>query len=364
MFWRVEVKEKDGFYDAVGESVRKDIIDLGFKNRIREVKFVYVYLLEGGINEADIKKIAEELLVDPVTQDYSYKGSVCGEKGYRVVEIAYNAGVMDPVEESAKKAISDLGITGVHTVNTAKRYLLKGSLSKSEARAIAEKILYNKVIQHAVKGSSAIHPEPPPYQFKLIHIDLLKANDKKLKEISRAGHLFLNLEEMRTIQKYFRKLKRNPTDCELETLAQTWSEHCKHKTFRGKIEYVEKIQNKSQIPNSKKKISNLLKSTVMRVTEELKKPWCVSVFKDNSGVIRFDEKHNVCFKVETHNHPSALEPYGGAGTGIGGCIRDPLGTGLGAKPIINTDVFCFGPPDYPYKKLPRSVLHPKRIMKG
>ena len=102
----------------------------------------------------------------------------------------------------------------------------------------------------------------------------------------------------------------------------------------------------------------------MKVTEELDKPWCVSVFKDNSGVIRFDKDYNVCFKVETHNHPSALEPYGGANTGIGGVIRDPLGTGLGAKPVVNTDVFCFGPPDYPYEKLPSGALHPKRIMKG
>jgi len=102
----------------------------------------------------------------------------------------------------------------------------------------------------------------------------------------------------------------------------------------------------------------------MKATEELKKPWCVSVFKDNSGVIRFDERYNVCFKVETHNHPSAIEPYGGANTGLGGVIRDPLGTGLGAKPILNTDVFCFAEPDYPFDKLPKGVLHPKRVMKG
>ncbi|MDZ7261195.1 MAG: phosphoribosylformylglycinamidine synthase subunit PurL, partial [candidate division KSB1 bacterium] len=111
-------------------------------------------------------------------------------------------------------------------------------------------------------------------------------------------------------------------------------------------------------------IDNLLKTTIMRVTEELNKPWCVSVFKDNSGIITFDENYHVCFKVETHNHPSALEPYGGANTGIGGVIRDPLGTGLGAKPILNTDVFCFGPPDFPYEKLPPGTLHPKRIFKG
>lgn len=365
MLWRVEIREKDGFYDAVGESVKKDIIDLGFKNKIKEVKFVYLYLIEADFRESDIRRICEELLIDPVTQDYSYKGSVSNEEEYKIVEIAYNPGVMDPVEDSAKKAINDLGIEGVRAVKTAKKYLIKGNLSKREILSISEKILFNKVIQHAVKGKSSIYPEPPAYQFKLIHVNILKADDKRLKEISKKGQLFLNMDEMRTIRGYFRKLKRDPTDCELETIAQTWSEHCKHKTFRGKIEYSEITRSRGHKVTSKKlQINNLLKSTVMKVTDELKRPWCVSVFKDNSGVIRFDEEHNVCFKVETHNHPSALEPYGGAGTGLGGCIRDPLGTGLGAKPIINTDVFCFGPSDYPYKKLPKGVLHPKRIMKG
>jgi phosphoribosylformylglycinamidine synthase II len=373
MLWRIEIKEKDGFYDAVGESVKKDIVDLGFKKKIKDVKFVYVYLIEARAQEPDIRRICEELLIDPVTQDYSFRGSVCDEKGCKVVEIAYNPGVMDPVEESAKKAIKDLGIEGVAQVKTAKKYLIKGNLSKKEILSISEKTLFNKVIQHAVKGKSSIYPEPPAYQFKLIHVNMLKTNDEKLKEISKKGQLFLNIDEMRTIRGYFRKLKRDPTDCELETIAQTWSEHCKHKTFRGKIEYREKgprhCEEREARRNNLKKdskitIDNLLKSTVMRVTKELKKPWCVSVFKDNSGVIRFDDKYNICFKVETHNHPSALEPYGGAGTGLGGCIRDPLGTGLGAKPIVNTDVFCFGPSDYPYRKLPKGVLHPKRIMKG
>ncbi|MDO8535945.1 MAG: phosphoribosylformylglycinamidine synthase subunit PurL [Candidatus Omnitrophota bacterium] len=365
MLWRVEIREKDGFYDAVGESVKKDISDLGFKNKIKDVKFVYVYLIEADLQESDIRRICEELFIDPVTQDYSYKGSVSNEKGYRLAEIAYNPGVMDPVEESAKRAISDLGIKGISQVKTAKKYLIKGNFSKKEILSISEKILFNKVIQHTVKGKSVIYPEPPAYQFKLTHVNILKANNKKLQEISKKGQLFLNIDEMRTIRDHFRKLRRNPTDCELETLAQTWSEHCKHKTFRGRIEYSEVTRSQGHKATGKKlQIKNLLKSTVMKVTDELNKPWCVSVFKDNSGVIRFDEKHNICFKVETHNHPSALEPYGGAGTGLGGCIRDPLGTGLGAKPIINTDIFCFGPSDYPYKKLPKGVLHPKRIMKG
>jgi len=187
-------------------------------------------------------------------------------------------------------------------------------------------------------------------------IPILDADDEELMRISREGLLSLNLAEMRTIQNYFLRLGRNPTDVELETIAQTWSEHCVHKTFRGLIEYTDE--------NGTELIDNLLKSTIMRATFEINKPWCVSVFSDNAGIIEFDENYNLAFKVETHNHPSAIEPYGGAGTGIGGVIRDPLGTGLGAKPILNTDVFCFGMPDYPYDRLPRGVLHPKRILKG
>ncbi|MBN2453339.1 MAG: phosphoribosylformylglycinamidine synthase subunit PurL [Candidatus Omnitrophica bacterium] len=352
MAWRIEVSEKNGFYDAAGASVTRDIRDLGFGGRIKEVRTVQVYLLDGDLDEYGIRKICDNILADPVTQNYSYRGNVLEEKGRKVVEIAYNPGVMDPVEESAKKAIKDIGILGVRAVKTAKKYIIKGSLSYGEIRSIAEKILFNKVIQHAVKGRSAIPPEPPPYHFTLKHIDMINADDRKLARLSKDGQLFLSLDEMRAIKDYFKRTERNPTDCELETLAQTWSEHCKHKTFRGLIEYEGKT------------IKNLLKQTVMKVTDELRKPWCVSVFKDNSGVIRFDDKYNVCFKVETHNHPSALEPYGGAGTGIGGVIRDPLGTGLGAKPIINTDVFCFGPTDYPYNRLPKGALHPKRVMKG
>ncbi len=352
MVWRVEVTEKKGFYDAAGANVKHDIRTLGFGNKVKDVRTVQVYLLDGDIDAYSIKKICENLLIDPVTQNYNCHGNVLDETSYKCVEVAYNAGVMDPVEESAKKAIKDIGVCGLRALKTAKKYLIKGNISYGQIHQIAEKILYNKVIQHAVKGKSTIQPEGSPYHFTLKHVDILKADESALKKLSKDGQLFLSLDEMLAIQKYFKKLRRNPTDCELETIAQTWSEHCKHKTFRGLIEYEGKT------------IKNLLKNTVMKVTDELDKPWCVSVFKDNSGVIRFDEKNNICFKVETHNHPSALEPYGGAGTGMGGSIRDPLGTGLGAKPIINTNVFCFGHPDYPYNKLPKGALHPKRIMKG
>ncbi|MBU6391089.1 MAG: phosphoribosylformylglycinamidine synthase subunit PurL, partial [Planctomycetes bacterium] len=204
-----------------------------------------------------------------------------------------------------------------------------------------------------------IYPETPNYDhgnirysFKKQTIPLLSAGNNQLEEISIRGQLSLNLPEMQSIQKYYKSLNREPTDIELETIAQTWSEHCVHKTFKGIIDFNGNI------------IDNLLRSTIMRATKELNRPWCVSVFKDNAGIINFDDNYNVCFKVETHNHPSAIEPYGGANTGIGGVIRDIMGTGLGGKPILNTDVFCFGLPDTPQDKIPQGALHPKRIFKG
>ena len=165
---------------------------------------------------------------------------------------------------------------------------------------------------------------------------------------------------MKAIQEHFRGQGRNPTDCELETIAQTWSEHCHHKTFRGKIQCRVTENGKTETIE----IDNLMKSTIAKATHDLNRPWCVSVFHDNAGIIEFDDEHDICFKVETHNHPSALEPFGGANTGIGGVLRDTMGTGLGARPICNTDVFCFAPPDYDPEKLPSGTLHPKRIMKG
>ncbi|MEC9259026.1 MAG: phosphoribosylformylglycinamidine synthase subunit PurL [Candidatus Poribacteria bacterium] len=188
-------------------------------------------------------------------------------------------------------------------------------------------------------------------------IPIQNANNTELLRISQNGLLSLNLTEMQAIQSHFAGLGRDPTDVEIETLAQTWSEHCVHKTFRGVIEYIE--NDKQPIT-----INGLLKTTIVQVTEELNKSWCVSVFEDNAGIIEFDNEHNLVFKVETHNHPSAIEPYGGAGTGIGGVIRDSLGTGLGAKPILNTNVFCFGLPSLDYNQLPKGTLHPKRVFKG
>jgi phosphoribosylformylglycinamidine synthase subunit PurSL len=158
--------------------------------------------------------------------------------------------------------------------------------------------------------------------------------------LSRERGLSLSTPEMLAVQQYFKKQGRPPTEAELETLAQTWSEHCKHKTFRAAVEHVEKDEMGLE---RKREYKDLLKDTIVKATEDVKRDWCLSVFKDNAGIVTYNGKDGLALKVETHNHPSALEPYGGAGTGLGGVIRDILGAGLGAKPIANTDVFCFGP---------------------
>lgn len=349
---RIEIGINPKKLNPYNDHLRQSILDLGIRH-ISSVTSYQIYYLLGSASPAEIEFICRNLLADQITQIYAINQPLEPEQ-HRTwqVEIAYNAGVMDPVAESTLKGIRDLGISSISSVKTAMKYHLNGVFHPKEQTTIIEKILANKLIQHVVQPEEKIFAESADYQFQLITVDLLQANDARLLQISRQGQLFLNLAEMRTIQHHFRNLGRNPTDIELETLAQTWSEHCVHKTFRGQIEY------------NGQRIDNLLKSTIMKVTHELNKPWCRSVFRDNAGVIAFDEDHDVCFKVETHNHPSALEPYGGANTGIGGVIRDPLGTGLGARPIANTDVFCFAPPDYPMEKLPPGTLHPKRIFLG
>jgi phosphoribosylformylglycinamidine synthase II len=204
----------------------------------------------------------------------------------------------------------------------------------------------------------------------------LELSEEELEELSRKRCLALNLEEMTTIKNYYlqeKVVKRRqgkelplwPTDVELEVLAQTWSEHCKHKIFAANIEYHnEETQEKLQI-------ESLYKSYIKKATKEIEEEgvdWLVSVFSDNAGIVRFDQNIDLCIKVETHNSPSALDPYGGAITGILGVNRDILGCGLGAKPIANTDVFCFASTELPEKvdplKLPAGLMEPERLLRG
>ncbi|MBE9512481.1 MAG: phosphoribosylformylglycinamidine synthase subunit PurL [Chloroflexi bacterium] len=342
---KVEVSLKKHLPDARGLGLVRDIHDLGIPS-VSNVRVVDIYRVDAELTPEALELVCRRLLVDPVTQEY-WHGQYPrpeGEAGteHHSVEVAYNAGVTDPIEDTIIKALKDLGVVDIRAIKTAKRYLIEGQLNALELEAICSKLLVNPIIQHVVREEPVAFPENPRYEFTLKELDITQAEQQ----------FGFSKDELKAISAYFQKQGRNPTDAELETLAQTWSEHCVHKTFKAKIKLGETI------------IDNLIKNTIMKVTEELNKPWCLSVFADNAGVIDLDGRWALCFKVETHNHPSAIEPYGGAATGIGGVVRDPLGTGLGAKPILNTDVFCFAPPDFPYEKLPKGVLHPRRIFKG
>jgi phosphoribosylformylglycinamidine synthase len=278
---------------------------------------------------------------------------------------------MDPVSESVKKAAGDLGVK-VDEVRTFRRYFgPPGGGEPAGAAAdrdvLFRKVLANDAIERVVAGPlTADHLAiGKPYTFRLVSVPLRNLDDAGLVELSRTGQLALTLDEMQAVRAHFRSLGREPTDVELETIAQTWSEHCSHKTLKGPVEYTERIGDRV----TTRRYRNLLKETIFAATQTIRErlgpdDWCVSVFADNAGVVEFDDNFHVCFKVETHNHPSAIEPYGGANTGLGGVIRDPLGTGLGAKPVCNTDVFCFARPDFPPEKLPQGVLHPRRVMQG
>src|SRR5437588_1887690 len=179
-------------------------------------------------------------------------------------------------------------------------------------------------------------------------------------ELSKTGLLALNLDEMRIIQQHYKEQQREPTDVELETLAQTWSEHCSHKTFKATIHYQE-LDGDGKVLEQET-IHGLLKQYLMRATNHINPPWLVSAFNDNAGIVRFTETQDIAFKVETHNHPSAIEPFGGANTGVGGVIRDVLG--VSAQPIACTDILCFGPPDTSSDELPAGMLSPHRIASG
>ncbi len=186
--------------------------------------------------------------------------------------------------------------------------------------------------------------------FELFEINLLDADEKQLLQASMELGIGLNLREMKKVQRYFRKKERNPTDVELQTIGQTWSEHCFHKTFKG------------DVITQDGRIESLFKTYIAKATRELNLPWCLSVFEDNAGIIQFEDGYAVVAKVETHNHPSAIEPFGGAATGTGGVIRDVLG--VWADPVACTDVLCFGPLDYEYEKLPPGIKHPKYLYRG
>jgi phosphoribosylformylglycinamidine synthase len=368
--WRVEVYRRAGAPDPEGEHARAALREVGLAG-VERVRSGRGYLLSPELSRADLERISAQLFVDPVLEHGELTAALGSPAargaGVHRVLVARRPGVMDP---SATTIERTLARGGVRTrVSTFQVWEVVGRFERAELERAALAALANDVIEEVRVDDEHLHFVAPAGHAPraLVRVPLRALDAAGLERLSRDGCLSLTLLEMQAIQEHFAALQRDPTLPELETLAQTWSEHCKHKTFAGRIELELPAEGRTE------SIDNLLKQTIKRATLELDKPWCVSVFHDNAGIVEFlapgeaergDAGWHVCFKVETHNHPSAIDPYGGAGTGVGGVIRDILGVGLGAKPIANTDAFFVGPTDLPEAQLPRGCMHPRRILRG
>ncbi|MGV8057497.1 MAG: AIR synthase-related protein [Smithellaceae bacterium] len=381
---RIEVGFKKGIRDALGEKIKRRIND-NLSLPAEQVNTIEVYTIEGGLTKVELKRAAAGPLSDPVIQNFAVNKPLAHDFDW-LIEVGFRPGVTDNAGKTAREAIELLlgDCSGSRKINvyTSRQYLIKGDISRTDAARIAAGLLANDLIErHQIVAPDEFNftaglPAYVPHVLgedkpAVEEINLADLNDSQLLKISQEKLLALNLEEMQVMQNYFRQpniirerkktgLSENITDVELECLAQTWSEHCKHKIFNSRITYT--------TSHARLTIDSLFKTYIKGSTAKIRKAkgnkdFCLSVFVDNAGVIKFNEHYNLVFKVETHNSPSALDPYGGALTGIVGVNRDPFGTGIGAKLIFNTDVFCFASPFYK-KKLPPRILHPRRIYEG
>jgi phosphoribosylformylglycinamidine synthase II len=383
MAHRIEIGFKKGIRDALGEKIRKRIV-ANLYLPVGEVRTVDVYTIDGRMSPGELKKIAAGPLSDPVIQRFSVDCGLADRFDW-MIEVGFRPGVTDNVGKTAREAVAlllGLEMAEMPRIHTSRQYLISGPIGRKDAKDIASSLLANELIERYEivsgktwdrrKGMPAFVPRVTDSGRPNVAEINLNVNDGNLLKISQEGVLALNLEEMRIIRDYLKDdavlkgrksagLGRMITDVELECLAQTWSEHCKHKIFNSFITYRDERGRVREIDSL---FDSYIRAATGRVRRRLgKRDWCLSVFVDNAGVIRFNDRYNLVFKVETHNSPSALDPYGGALTGIVGVNRDPFGTGKGAKLIFNTDVFCFAPPDYD-RPLPRRILHPRRIYEG
>lgn len=347
MIQEVRVTFKEEIPDSKGDEILHEINRaLGIMS-VKKVRTARVFRFEG-IGESDAFYLAEKLLAEDIFQSFQVNKPVITGAAV-VMEVAYKPGVMNPEAASLMKSAADLGVSGLLAADSAWQYGFYGNaISDADMERIADRLLVNTTIEYIVKESPKtliIHGAPGPTET----VPVRKMSDDELLELSR-DKLFLNLEEMRVIQQYFAGIGRDPTDCEIEILAQTWSEHCVHKTFKARLI----VDGKEKEPLFKR---------LKDATVESKHPLVLSAFVDNSGVMEFYDGMAVCGKVETHNSPSAIEPYGGAMTGSGGVYRDIVGTGLGAKTVASTDIFCFAPPDLPENDIPPGCLHPHYMLR-
>lgn len=351
--YTVLVVPKEKEFDVVGKRVGAQARDFGLST-VTDCTAAKLFFLKGEIQPDRLNDLTEALLLDPTVERIATMSNGHTVTGNHTVDVALLPGVTDTEGESLVSAAHRLGFTEVVEASRAHRYFFsaEGVLRKSELEKFAAARLANEVIERLSVDDPLVNPfiqhlekpgDPETIPLKDLHGD-------DLTRLSTELRLALNEEEMRAIQAHYSELGKEPTRCELETFAQTWSEHCVHKTFRAKINY--KTEQTESV------IDGLL-PILRKTTEKLDRDWVVSAFVDNAGIVTFTDEWNIAIKAETHNHPSALEPFGGANTGVGGVIRDILG--VSARPFANWDVLCFGPLDAP---APSGTLPPKQVMKG
>lgn len=334
-----------------------------------------------GFDDKDAKKITKELFVDQITervnQDYTGFG--------QVLQIGKKPLVANPEARTAEEAAASvLGreLKMGEGISTYTQYLFN-DVTSNEAKTIGNQWLANPLIESVrVMSPADIHRRGIPvdrYSIGGGKVNLsvgvydLDVSPEELMRISQKGSLSLNQEEMQAIAEYFRRpevmqsrreaglekeFRNKPTDAELEAIAQTWSEHCKHKIFNALINYTDENGRTETIDSIFK---TYIKNPSMEIGKRL--GFVLSDFSDNAGIVIFNERILVLDKIETHNSPSALDPFGGAITGILGVIRDILGAGIGADPKFNIFAYCFGNPNYD-GKIPNKAMHPRRTRDG
>jgi phosphoribosylformylglycinamidine synthase subunit PurSL len=323
---------------------------LGFSG-ISEIEIADVYFVAGGIDD-DVRAHLTDVLVDPLLQQGSW-GRPDDVSSETVIEAALLAGVTDSVAATVIEVATTLGLA-VDDAASGRSYRVRTidgrPLDHDRAERLATRLLSNSVIERVAVGpiepAFAHASTPSPVE----HVEVRGLDDAALAALNRERGMALDPAELRAIAEWFESVGRAPTDVELETLAQTWSEHCAHKTFRAVVELPDGTHHPS------------LLARLRDATDHIDAPFVRSAFVGNAGIVSFSPGATIAVKAETHNHPSAIEPFGGANTGVGGVIRDVMGAAH--HPIATTDVLCFGPSDLPHEQLPPGVIHPRLVRDG
>ena len=315
--------------------------------------------VRGDLDGAQVGTIATQLLVDPVNGWFKPAGELTHDNEL-VIETGLRPGVTDREGAELIRASAQID----HPIDAAtigRRWIIEASpaLTPDQIEALAYRVLHNEVIERWSIGANSLAAgfvEGQPVTPLTEILAVVGTSDDELQTIANGRRLGLNLIEMQQVRSHFTEVGRNPTDAEIETIAQTWSEHCAHKTFRAAIDVT------NEAGEIVLHVNGLLDQYLRAATNTIDAPWVHSAFVDNAGLVRFDDDFDIALKAETHNHPSALEPFGGANTGVGGVVRDIIG--VSAKPIAVIDILCFGPPDLDPAALPDGVLHPRRVRDG